>query len=116
MFIRFRHALPAFGLCLSLTTLANPQKPDGPPPRIDFAGALQIDAKTAQAVDQILREQHEKRKALGLDHETIKAKLDALRQETDEKLSKVLTLEQRTKLHQVQPKPPRPDDRPPGKD
>ena len=120
MSICLRRTIPLLAFVVAIATsssvFANPQKQDGPPPRIDFASALQIDAKTAQAVEQILREQHEKRVAMGIDHETVKAKLDTLRQETDQKLSRILTVEQRAKLHQLLPKPPRPDERPPTRD
>ncbi len=81
----------------------------GRPPKIDVASALSVDAKTAQAVEQVLEEQHAKHRALQGDREAMHAKHEALRTETDQKLAKYLTKEQIEKLHQLMPKPPRPE-------
>lgn len=58
-----------------------------PPPRIDVATVTGANAATAQAVDRILREHHDK--------------MEALRNDTDGKLSKLLTPAQLDKLHEA---------------
>ena len=87
------------------------QPANRPPPKIDFRTALGIDADTAQALDQVLREQHQKREALHAEHEAARAKMDALRAETDKKLAALLSAAQIRKLHEL--RPPRPDRPPP---
>lgn len=101
------------GLALTASCLAysqgysQGQPPGGPggqggePPRMDVAKSLGVDTKTAKAVEQILREDREKH--------------DAVRNETHQKLSKVLSREQIEKLHQMMPRPPR-GDAPPRRD
>ena len=110
--IQSRIQLPALhavvlSLALSTSCLAysQDQPPGGPggqrgePPRLDVAKSLGVDARTAKAVEQILREEREKHMAL--------------RNETEQKLSKVLSREQIEKLHQMMPRPPRGDAPPP---
>lgn len=75
--------------------------PGGEPPRMDVTKTLGVDAKTAKTVEQILREDREKH--------------DAVRNETNQKLAKVLSREQIEKLHQMMPRPPR-GDGPPRRD
>ncbi|HEX7645684.1 MAG TPA: hypothetical protein VF472_26060 [Burkholderiaceae bacterium] len=58
-----------------------------PPPRIDVAAITGADAKTAQAVERVLREQHEK--------------IDAIRRDTDIQLGKLLSSAQLDKLHEA---------------
>jgi hypothetical protein len=82
------------------------QAPDGRPPRIDFASVLSLDARTAQAFEQVMREHREKRRALDIDLEAMHARQEALRQETDQKLAKILTPEQLKKFNQLRPQPP----------
>ena len=86
--------------------LAYSQGPDGPPQRIDFAGALGLDATTASAFEQVMRAQHARRKELGIDRETLQVKHELLRQETDQKLAKLLTPQQLKKFHELRQKPP----------
>ena len=57
------------------------------PPRIDVAAVTGADAKTAQAVERALRDQHEK--------------IDAIRRDTDAQLAKLLTPVQLDKLHEA---------------
>ena len=88
--------------CLAYSQGQPPGGPGGPggePPRMDVAKSLGVDAKTAKTVEQILREDHEKH--------------DAVRNETNQKLAKVLSREQLEKLHQMMPRPPRGDGPPP---
>jgi hypothetical protein len=93
---------------------AQAQSPDHPPPpKIDFANALGIDAKKAQAVDKVLREQHEKRRALDIERHAAREKKEALRRETDRKLAAILSADQLKKLHELMPRPPHPDGPPP---
>lgn len=115
-----QHPIGKYVLSLAIAaslTLAHAQQrgapPDGRPPRIDFASALALDPTTAQAVGQVLHEQHEKHRTLGLDAETVRSRHEAIRQETDEKLAKLLTAGQLEKLHQLLPKPPGGDRHPP---
>ncbi len=87
--------------------------PNGPKhgehrPKIDFGKELGLDAKTAANVQQILQQQREKRRALIPAEEAMRAKHDALRQETDQRLAQVLNQTQLAKLHQLMPRPPRP--------
>lgn len=58
-----------------------------PPPRVDVAAVTGADAKTAQAVERLLREQHDK--------------IDAIRRDTDTQLGKLLTSAQLDKLHEA---------------
>ncbi|MBI1890437.1 MAG: hypothetical protein HYS18_07320 [Burkholderiales bacterium] len=67
----------------------------GIPPRPDLASALGADAKTAQAVEQVMRDHREK--------------MEDLRKQTDMKLSKLLTEEQLRKLHQMHSRRPHQD-------
>lgn len=110
---KFRPALAplVFALALPLAQAQSPDRP--PPPKIDFAGALGLDAKTAQAVDKVLREQHEKRRALDIERHAAREKMEALRRETDQKLAAILSADQLKKLHDLMPRPPRPDGPPP---
>ncbi|HEX7647156.1 MAG TPA: hypothetical protein VF450_07090 [Noviherbaspirillum sp.] len=87
--------------CLAYSQGQPPGGPGGEPPRMEFAKSLGLDAKTAKAVEQIMREDREKHMAV--------------RRETDQKLTKVLSREQLDKLHQMMPHPPR-GDAPPRKD
>lgn len=105
-------ALPlVFALALPL---ARAQAPDRPPPlKIDFASALGIDTKKAQAVDKVLREQHEKRRSLDIERHAAHEKMEGLRRETDQKLAAILSPDQLKKLHDLMPRPPRPDGPPP---
>ena len=57
------------------------------PPRVDVAAVTGADAKTAQAVEKLLREQHEK--------------IDAIRRDTDTQLGKLLSPAQLDKLHEA---------------
>lgn len=102
-----RSGLSGLWLSLALTAsaMAQAQVRAGPPAKIDFSSALAIDAKTAQAVDQVLREQHEKRAALGIDRQTVRAKEETLHAETEQKLAQLLNSEQLEKLHRLMPKP-----------
>lgn len=59
----------------------------GPPPRIDVAAVTGVDAKTAQAAERLLHEQHDK--------------IDAVRKDTDTQLAKLLTPAQLDKLHEA---------------
>ncbi len=68
------------------------------PPRIDVAAVTGADAKTAQAVEHALRDQHDK--------------IDAIRRDTDAQLAKLLTPAQLDKLHEAMRKN-RPADGPP---
>jgi Spy/CpxP family protein refolding chaperone len=71
-----------------------PQRPDGPPPPIDVAKALNIDAARAQKVDAILKSAREKQRAL--------------REDTDRQLAAVLSPEELARLREAMPRPPRP--------
>ncbi len=108
---KFRPALLSLAIALALP-LAQAQSHDHPPPKIDFA-ALGIDAKTAAAVEKVLREQHEKRRMLDTEREATREKMEALRRETDQKLAALLSPEQLKKLQELRPRPPRPDGPPP---
>lgn len=97
-----RAAVLSFALTTSCLAYSQGQPPGGPggePPRMDVTKSLGVDAKTAKAVEQILREDREKH--------------DAVRNETNQKLAKVLSREQIEKLRQMMPRPPRGDAPPP---
>jgi hypothetical protein len=92
------------------------QRPDGPPPRIDVAKVLNIDAARAQKVEAILKASHDKRMALreqmgpGKDEasrEAMRAQMRAIREDTDKQLAAVLSPEELKKLHDAMPRPPR---------
>ena len=100
-----------FALALPLAQAQAPDRP--PPPKIDFASELGIDAKKAQAVDKVLREQHEKRRALDYERHAAHEKMEALRRETDQKLAAILSADQLKILRELLPRPPRPDGPPP---
>lgn len=59
----------------------------GMPPRIDVAAVTGADTKTAQAAERLLRDQHDK--------------IEAIRQDTDTQLAKLLTPAQFDKLHEA---------------
>jgi hypothetical protein len=93
-------------------------RPDGPPPRIDVAKVLGIDAARTKKVEAILDASHEKRHALreqrdaakdDASREAVRAKMEAIREDTRKQLAAVLTPEEMKKLHDALPKPPRPD-------
>lgn len=115
-------ALGALVLCLDLPLAHAQGRHDGPPPggqgrdggrderpaprKIDFVKELGVDAKTAQALDNVLREHHEKRMALHREGGDMRSKHEALRKSMDEKLAKLLNKQQLAKLHQLMPRPP----------
>ncbi|HEX8955597.1 MAG TPA: hypothetical protein VF798_04955 [Burkholderiaceae bacterium] len=82
----FSHHHIVFALLFaSASCLAQPSQM--PPPRVDVAAVTGADAKTAQAVERLLREQHEK--------------IDAIRRDTDTQLGKLLSPAQLERLHEA---------------
>lgn len=82
---------------LSATAFA--QMPPAPPPRVDIAALLNLDATRAEQVRSIMRSTHQKM-------EVVRAQMEAIRKETDTQLAAVLTPEELEKLHASMPKPP----------
>ena len=74
-------------LCALLFISASCLAQQGPPPRLDVAAVTGADAKTAQAVERLLHDQHDK--------------IDAIRRDTDTQLGKLLTPAQLDKLHEA---------------
>lgn len=81
--------LTAAALCallfISISSSAQQGPQQSPPPRIDVAAVTGADAKTAQAVERLMRDQHDK--------------IEAIRRDTDTRLGKLLTPAQLDKLH-----------------
>ena len=86
--IRLIHFSRLLLICCSIASLsAMAQQGAAPPPRIDVAAVTGADAKTATAVERVMRDHHDK--------------MEALRQETDAQLAKLLNPAQLEKLHQA---------------
>jgi len=99
------------------SAIAVAQGPEGRPPRIDIAALLNIDATKAQQVQSILddgrRQAHALREQNGrptdeASREKMHAAMESIRQDTDKKLSAILTAEQVAKLKASMPRPPGP--------
>ncbi|MBI3716929.1 MAG: hypothetical protein HY255_13135 [Betaproteobacteria bacterium] len=101
-----------------------PPPPDGRAPP-DIAKILNIDAKRADKVQEILRAAHEQRIVMRKstesggaqgDRKAAREKMRTLREETDRKLAAVLTPDEMKKLQAAMPPPPPdgPQGKPPG--
>jgi hypothetical protein len=106
-----------FAFTALATTLALAQEPPGRPPRVDIAALLNIDAAKAQQVQSILddgrKQAHAYREQNGrptdeASREKAHAAMESIRQDTDKKLSAILTPDQVAKLKASMPRPPGP--------
>jgi|GEM_PF-4353720 Spy/CpxP family protein refolding chaperone len=97
------HLYAKLALSTLLLAAASCMAQQGPmPPRLDVAAVTGADAKTAQAAEKLLRDQHDK--------------IEAIRADTDTQLAKLLTPAQLDKLHEAMRKnrPEGRSDGPPG--
>jgi len=86
-----------------------------PPPPADMARELGLDATQSTQFVQIMEDQRARRRALQneaeSDHEAMRQKMDALREETRTRLRSVLNADQLARFEQMRPKPPGPPPR-----
>lgn len=86
------------------------RRPPPPPPPAEMAQTLGLDAATTTKFVAILEEQHAKHRALReaaeSDRASMRQKMDALREETSQRLKAVLTADQLAKFERLRPKPP----------
>ena len=104
-----------FAVATLASAMALAQAPQGhPPPRVDIAGLLNVDAAKAQQVQAILddgrKQAHTLREQNGrptddASREKMHAAMEAIRQDTDKKLSAILTADQVAKLKASMPRP-----------
>jgi hypothetical protein len=106
-----------FAAAVLASTLAVAQgPPGGPPPRIDIAALLNIDAAKAQSVQAILddgrKQMHALREQGKPADDAARARMhdamEAIHQDTDKKLAAILTPDQISKLKAAMPRPPGP--------
>ena len=86
-------------ISLLVATTAFAQTPPGPPPRVDIAALLNLDATRAEQVRAIMRSTHQKM-------EVVRAQREAIHRETETQLAAVLTPEEIEKMRAAMPKPP----------
>jgi len=70
-----------------------PPRPQGPPPRIDFAKELNLEPAKARQLEAILQNEHEQHRAA--------------RERARAEIAKLLTPEEMAKFESLIPKPPR---------
>lgn len=109
-----RIALAAAALA---STLAVAQDQQGhPPPKVDIAALLNIDAAKAQQVQAILDDGRTRMRALreqgrptdDASREKMHQAMEAIHQDVDKKLAAILTPDQLAKLKAAMPRPPGP--------
>lgn len=83
-----------FAVATLASALAVAQQPQGHPPHIDIAALLDVDAARAQQVQAILDDGREK----------MREAMETIRQDTDRKLSAILTPDQVAKLKASMPR------------
>ena len=86
-------------LLLSSSTAFAQMPPGAPPPRVDIAAVLNLDATRAEQVKAIMQATHQKM-------EVVRAQMEAIRRDTDTQLAAVLTADELEKLRAAMPKPP----------
>ena len=86
-------------LLVTSTAALAQHPPPGPPPRVDIAKVLNLDATRAEQVKAIMQATHQKM-------EVVRAQMEAIRRDTDTQLAAVLTPDELEKLHAAMPKPP----------
>jgi Spy/CpxP family protein refolding chaperone len=95
-------------LLFSSTAVVAQTPPVEPPPRVDIAELLNLDATRAQQVHAIMKASHAKMQAaheqIGLvtdetSRTVMRAAMEAIRSDTDNQLATVLTPEELDKLH-----------------
>jgi hypothetical protein len=103
-----------FAAAAIVSTIAAAQQPQGHPPRIDIAAVLNVDATKASQVQAILddgrKQMHALRESMGrptddASREKMHQAMESIHQDTDKKLSAILTPDQLAKLKAAMPHP-----------